>query len=73
MLRPYGACVDLLIEDSKHGVLPGFNTGKVEAAIGPIMAQNLMTQVVQRAVVGGEDPNAAIAWGQEQMQAAAAQ
>jgi multiple sugar transport system substrate-binding protein len=73
VLKPYGACVDLMIEESKHGVLPGFNTGKVEAAIGPIMAQNLMSQVVQRAVVGGEDPKAALEWGQEQMQAAAAQ
>lgn len=68
VLKPYQKCVDLMIEQSSYGVLPGFNTGTVQAAIGPIMAQNLLSQVVQRAVVGGEDAQAAIAWGQEQMQ-----
>jgi multiple sugar transport system substrate-binding protein len=72
-LQPYKACVDLMIEQSKYGVLPGFNTGVVQDAIGPIMAQNIMSQVVQRAVVGGEDAATALAWGQEQMESAAAQ
>lgn len=59
ILSKYKRCVDLMIDLSKKGVLPGFNTGKVQKAIGPIMAQNLLSQVVQKAVVGKEDPKAA--------------
>ena len=73
ILSKYKSCVDLMIEMSKTGVLPGFNTGTVQKAIGPIMAQNLLSQVVQKVVVGGEDPQAAVTWGQQQMGAAAGQ
>ncbi|MDX3926298.1 MAG: extracellular solute-binding protein [Shinella sp.] len=73
ILSKYKGCVDLMIGMSKKGVLPGFNTGTVQKAIGPIMAQNLLSQVVQKVVVGGEDPQAAVTWGQEQMSAAAGQ
>jgi multiple sugar transport system substrate-binding protein len=67
ILSKYKRCVDLMIDLSKKGVLPGFNTGTVQKAIGPIMAQNIMSQVVQKVVVGGEDAKAAVAWGQQQM------
>lgn len=73
ILSKYKGCVDLMIEMSKKGVLPGFNTGTVQKAIGPIMAQNLLSQVVQKVVVGGEDPQAAVTWGQQQMSAATGQ
>jgi multiple sugar transport system substrate-binding protein len=70
VLSKYKRCVDLMISMSKTGVLPGFNTGTIQKAIGPIMAQNLLSQVVQKVVVGGEDPKAAVTWGQEQMTSA---
>lgn len=73
ILSKYKTCVDLMIEQSKYGVLPGFNTGTVQKAIGPIMAQNILSQVVQKVVVGGEDSKDAVAWGQAQMAAAAGQ
>jgi len=73
ILAKYKPCVDLLIQTSKVGVLPGFNTGTVQKAIGPIMAQNIMSQVVQKVVVGGEDPKASANWGEAQMKAAAGQ
>ncbi|EAR51290.1 hypothetical protein OG2516_17715 [Oceanicola granulosus HTCC2516] len=69
-LQPYQECVELMIEQSTYGKLPGFNRGTVEDAIGPIMAQNLMSQVVQRVVVGDESPADAVAWGQQQMEEA---
>ena len=40
-------------------------------AIGQISAENLLSQVVQKALVEGESPEAAVAWGQQEMQAAA--
>ncbi|MFB2553186.1 ABC transporter substrate-binding protein [Ensifer soli] len=73
ILAKYKTCVDMMLEVSKTGVLPGFNTGTIHKAIGPIMAQNLLSQVVQKVVVGGEEPQAAVTWGQQQMNAAAGQ
>lgn len=67
-LSKYKSCVDLMIDQSHYGQLPGFNSGTVRPAIGPIMAQNILSQVVQQAVVGGKDAKSAVAWGQQQMQ-----
>lgn len=73
VLQPYSECVDLMIEQSGYGVLPGFNTGTVQDAIGPIMASNIMSQVVQQLVVGDESAERAAAWGQKQMESALSQ
>ena len=43
-------------------------TGDVNHLIGPIVARDIPAQVLQRVVLQGEDPAAAAAWGQEQMQ-----
>jgi ABC-type glycerol-3-phosphate transport system substrate-binding protein len=43
-------------------------TGEVNRLIGPIVARNIPAEVLQRVVLQGDDPAAAAAWGQEQMQ-----
>jgi ABC-type glycerol-3-phosphate transport system substrate-binding protein len=43
-------------------------TGEVNHLIGPIVARDIPAQVLQRVVLQGEDPAAAAAWGQDQMQ-----
>jgi ABC-type glycerol-3-phosphate transport system substrate-binding protein len=43
-------------------------TGEVNHLIGSIVARDIPAQVLQRVVLQGEDPAAAAAWGQEQMQ-----
>ncbi|MCI5076557.1 sugar ABC transporter substrate-binding protein [Oricola sp.] len=44
-------------------------SGVINPYIGPIVARHIPAEVVQRVVLIGEDPAAAAAWGQEQMQA----
>ncbi|MDF0598551.1 ABC transporter substrate-binding protein [Psychromarinibacter halotolerans] len=72
-LAPYQSCLDLMTEQSAYGMLPGFNIGEVQDAIGPIAAQNILAQVVQRAIIGDETAADAVAWGQAQMESAIAE
>jgi multiple sugar transport system substrate-binding protein len=69
----YRPQVETMIDNSQYGALFGFTTGEVFDAIGPISAQNLLSQVVQRVVVDGESPEAAVAWGQAEMEDAGLQ
>jgi multiple sugar transport system substrate-binding protein len=69
-LAPYPKALDAMLEESRHGELFGFTTGRVSPAIGPISAQNLLAQVVQEAVVADEDPRTAVEHGQDEMQEA---
>jgi multiple sugar transport system substrate-binding protein len=50
----------------------GFTHEKIPASIGPIAAQNLMGAAVQKMILEDLSPEEAAAWGQEQLEAAAA-
>jgi multiple sugar transport system substrate-binding protein len=69
----YRPQVEMMIQTSENGALFGFTTGQVFDAIGPISAQNLLSQVVQRMLVEGATSEEAVNWGQEQMEEAAEQ
>jgi multiple sugar transport system substrate-binding protein len=71
VLGKYPEAVNLMVEQSKHGYLFGFTRDKIPQGIGQISAENLLSQVVQKAIVEGESPEAAVAWGQQEMQSAA--
>ncbi|UCH26965.1 MAG: sugar ABC transporter substrate-binding protein [Trueperaceae bacterium] len=62
--------VRTMVDNSAYGALFGFTTGQVFDGIGPISAQNLLSQVVQRVLVDGDSPEDAVTWGQAQMEAA---
>lgn len=71
VLAKYPEAVNLMVEQSKHGYLFGFTGDQIPEGIGQISAENLLSQVVQKAIVEGESPDAAVAWGQKEMEAAA--
>jgi len=71
VLSQYSDAVDLMLEQSEHGALFGFTGDQVSPAIGQISAENMLSQVVQQAVVRDEDPKAAVEEGQKMMEAAA--
>jgi len=71
VLSKYPEAVNLMVEQSKYGYLFGFTRDKIPQGIGQISAENLLSQVVQKAIVEGDSPEAAVAWGQQEMQSAA--
>ena len=71
VLSKYPEAVNLMVEQSQYGYLFGFTRDKVPAGIGQISAENILSQVVQRAIVQDESPEAAVSWGQDEMQSAA--
>lgn len=73
VLRKYPQAVKLMLDLSKHGYLFGFTSNKVNQGIGKISAQNFLAQVVQKAIIQHMSPQAAVAWGQQTMAAAAGQ
>jgi multiple sugar transport system substrate-binding protein len=64
----YRPQVETMIENSEYGALFGFTTGAVFDEIGPISAQNLLSQAVQQMLVSGLSPEAAVQWGQREME-----
>jgi len=72
-LKGYSYHLNLLMEQSKFGHLFGFTGENIHPAIGPIAAQSIMAQVIQKIVIGNEDVAAAIAWGQAEMEKIAAE
>lgn len=58
----------LLIREIRYGTLYGFQHGVTNFGIGEISGENVLAEVVQRAVVGGESPRSAVAWGQRRME-----
>lgn len=68
VLKDYGGALDAMLEESRHGELFGFTTGRVSPGIGAISAQNMLAQVVQEAIVADEDPRTAVERGHEEMQ-----
>lgn len=71
VLSKYPEAVDLLVEQSQYGYLFGFTGDSIPTGIGQISAENILSQSVQRAIVDGESAQAAVAWGQDQMEQAA--
>jgi multiple sugar transport system substrate-binding protein len=71
VLRKYPEAVNMMVEQSKYGYLFGFTRDEIPPGIGQISAENLLSQVVQKAIVEGDSPEAAVAWGQQEMQSAA--
>ena len=71
VLSKYPEAVNMMVEQSKYGYLFGFTRDKIPPGIGQISAENLLSQVVQKAIVEGDSPEAAVAWGQQEMQSAA--
>lgn len=70
VISKYRECVDKMLEQSESGALFGFVDGQYADKIGNISGQNVLAQVIQRITVEGEDAASAVAWGEEQMQAA---
>jgi multiple sugar transport system substrate-binding protein len=71
VLSKYPEAVNLLIEQSRYGHLFGFVGDTVPTGIGQISAENLLSQAVQKAIVENQSAEAAVAWGQQQMEEAA--
>ena len=68
VLSVYEEHLDLMMEQSEYGALFGFIDGLQSPAIGPISAQNILSQVVQQMSVEGMSPEEAAEWGQERME-----
>ncbi len=66
----YKPQVEQMIANSANGKLFGFTDGRVFPAIGPISAQNILAETLQKVVVTGEDAAAAVKAGQAAMEAA---
>ena len=71
VLGKYPEAVNLMVEQSKYGYLFGFTSDQIPPGIGQISAENMLSQVVQKAIVEGDSPESAVAWGQQEMQDAA--
>ena len=71
-LGDYPSHLSLLLEQSKYGYLFGFTSNRISPVIGPIAAQSVLAQVVQKVVIEHESAAQAVAWGQKQMEQIAA-
>ena len=71
ILSKYPEAVNLMVEQSKNGYLFGFTRSEIPEGIGQISAENLLAQAVQKAIVEGDSPEAAVAYGQQEMESAA--
>jgi multiple sugar transport system substrate-binding protein len=67
----YKAQIETMVANSQRGMLFGFTKDKVFPSIGAISAENVLAETLQRIVVSGETPAAAVAAGQKTMEKAA--
>jgi multiple sugar transport system substrate-binding protein len=67
----YRPQVETMIANSQSGMLFGFTGEKVFPSIGAISAQNILAETLQKVVVDGKSPEAAVTAGQARMQDAA--
>lgn len=58
----------LLVREIRYGTLYGFEHGVVNLGIGEIIGENVLGEVLQRVIVGGQDPAEAVAWGHRRME-----
>lgn len=70
VVTTYADCVDAMLEQSETGEMFGFVDGQYIDTIGEISGQNFLAQAVQQMYVNGLSAEEAVAWAQEQMQAA---
>lgn len=70
VITRYRDLVELQIEQSAYGKLPGFNRDTFNPAIGRISGQNILAKVAQKIAIDGWDAARAVEWGADQMEAA---
>lgn len=70
VISRYSDLVELQIEQSTYGKLPGFNRDTFNPAIGRISGQNILAKVAQKIAIDGWDAARAVEWGTEQMRQA---
>lgn len=70
MMVKYKDQVEVMLENSRNGALPGFTSGMIFPSIAQISAQNLAAQVLQSVVIDGAAPADAVAEGQALMEEA---
>lgn len=58
----------LLVREVRYGTLYGFEHGVVNLGIGEIIGENILGEVLQRVIVGGQSPESAVAWAQKRME-----
>ena len=62
--------IEVMLENSRNGMLFGFTGGHTFPSIAQISAQNILAQTLQRVVIDGVDPAEAVAEGQAMMEEA---
>jgi multiple sugar transport system substrate-binding protein len=67
----YKSQIETMIANAQTGKLFGFTDGNVFPSIGAISAQNIIAETLQKIVIDGETPEAAVAAGQQRMEEAA--
>ncbi|MDR3359490.1 MAG: extracellular solute-binding protein [Bifidobacteriaceae bacterium] len=68
IVSTYSQCVEVMLDQSKTGVLFGFADGQYIKGIGDISGQNILAQAVQKMYVDHETPEAAVKWAQTEME-----
>ncbi len=58
----------LMVREVRYGTLYGFQHGVVNLGIGEIIGEDVLGEVLERVIVGGESPEQAVAWGQKRME-----
>ncbi|MGZ8815206.1 MAG: ABC transporter substrate-binding protein [Mycobacterium sp.] len=69
-ITKYKDCVNLMLDQAESGVLFGFTHGQYTMSIGEITGQSIIAQTVQKMWVDHMTPQAAVTWGQAEMEAA---
>ncbi len=63
----YRSQIEVMLENSRNGMLFGFTNGNTFPSIAQISAQNLLAQTLQLVVIDGQDAASAVAEGQALM------
>lgn len=66
----YKSQIEVMLENSRNGMLFGFTGGNIFPSIAQISAQNLLAQTLQKVVIDNMDPAEAVAEGQALMEEA---
>jgi multiple sugar transport system substrate-binding protein len=70
VINQYKGCLDLMLQQSKSGMLFGFTHGQYQKKIGLISGQNIIAQTIQKMYIDKVSPEEAVKWGAQQMEAA---
>jgi len=66
----YKSQIEVMLENSRNGMLFGFTGGNIFPSIAQISAQNLLAQTLQKVLIDNMDPAEAVAEGQALMEEA---